>query len=76
MGARVRWLAFLSLQQSEWARVYDDTQRARGHRHHQALRALGAKWLKIIFRMRQHQVPYNEQYHLANMAKQHLRATA
>jgi hypothetical protein len=40
------------------------------------MRALGAKWLKIIFRMWQHQDPYDEQYHLATMARQHLRATA
>lgn len=72
----VWWMAFHSLRQSEWARAYYDAQRARGHHHPQALRALGAKWLKIIFRMWQHQVPYDEQYHLATMAKQHLKATA
>lgn len=70
------WVAFQSLTRNEWAKAYYQQCRARGHRHHQAMRALGAKWLKIIFRMWQHQVPYNEQYHLANMAKQHLRATA
>ena len=70
------WVAFQSLTQSEWAKVYYQQCRARGHRHNQAMRALGAKWLKIIFRMWQHQVPYDEQYHLANMARQHLRATA
>ena len=70
------WLAFQSLKQSEWAQAYYQRCRARGQRHNQAIRALGAKWLKIIFRMWQHQVPYDEQYHLANMAKQHLRATA
>jgi len=58
-------IAFLSLRSSEWARAYYDQQRARGHSHHQALRALGAKWLKIIFAMWQRQVPYDEQYHLA-----------
>ena len=42
-------LAFLSLSHSVWARAYYDGYRARNHTHHQALRALGAKWLKIIF---------------------------
>ena len=42
-------VAFLSLRSSEWARAYYDEQRARGHSHREALRALGAKWLKIIF---------------------------
>lgn len=70
------WLAFLSLHQSAWAKAYYQQQRARGRRHHQALRALGAKWMKIIFMMWKHQTPYDEQYHLANMTRQRLRATA
>lgn len=66
-------VAFLSLHSSAWARAYYDQQRARGHPHRQALRALGAKWLKIIFIMWQRQVPYDEQYHLATMTCQQLR---
>ena len=66
-------LAFLSLLSSAWARAYYDQQRARAHSHRQALRALGAKWLKIIFVMWQRQVPYDEQYHLATMTRQQLR---
>lgn len=66
-------LAWLSLQRSEWARAYYDEQRARGHRHRRALRALGAKWLKIIFVMWQRHVPYSEEHHLATMARQALR---
>ncbi len=66
-------VAFLSLLSSDWARAYYDQQRARGHAHHQALRALGAKWLKIIFVMWHRQVPYDEPYHLATMTRQQLR---
>jgi transposase len=66
-------VAYLSLLSSAWARAYYDQQRARGHAHRQALRALGAKWLKIIFVMWQRQVPYDEQAHLATMARQQLR---
>lgn len=66
-------VAFLSLLSSEWARAYYDLQRERGHPHRQALRALGAKWLKIIFVMWERQVPYDEQYHLATMTRQQLR---
>ncbi len=57
------WLAFQSLKQSEWAQASYQGCRARGQRHNQAIRALGAKWLKSIFRMWQHQVPSDEQYH-------------
>jgi len=46
-------LAWLSLQRSEWARAYYDQQRARGHRHRRALRALGAQWPKAIVNLPQ-----------------------
>ena len=64
---------FLSLAKCEWARAYYDQQRARGHDHHSALRALGAKWLKITFVMWERHIPYDEQHHLATMARQQLR---
>ena len=72
----VHQVAWLSLQRSEWARAYYAQYRKRGHGHHAALRALGAKWLKIIFVMWSRHVPYDEQYHLATMARQHLRRAA
>ena len=69
----VEHVAFLSLRSSEWARAYYDQQRARRHSHRQALRALGAKWLKIIFVMWERQLPYDEQSHLATMTRQQFR---
>lgn len=69
----VDWLAFTSLSQSEWAKAYYQTQRDRGHSHRRALRALGAKWIKILFVMWRDNVPYDEDRHLANIARQHLR---
>jgi transposase len=70
------WLAFASLKQSEWANHYYRDQRAKGHSHPQALRALGAKWLKIIFVMWRDHKPYDENYHLANIARQRMRQAA
>jgi hypothetical protein len=72
----VHQFAFQSLTKSEWARKYYDRCRKRGHGHHHALRALAAKWLKIIFVLWTRQVAYDETYHLATMARQHLRQTA
>lgn len=72
----VHQFALHSLQQSEWARAYYDRTRRRGHRHHHALRALAAKWLKIIFVLWSRQVPYDETHHLATIARQYLRQTA
>ena len=70
------WLAFVSLNRSEWANHYYRDQRAKGHSHHQALRALGAKWLKIIFVMWRDHKPYDENYHLANITRQKMRQAA
>jgi transposase len=70
------WLAFVSLNRSEWANHYYRDQRAKGHSHHQSLRALGAKWLKIIFVMWRDHKPYDENYHLANIARQKMRQAA
>lgn len=72
----VHQFAQQSLRHSEWARAYYDRCRRRGHRHHHALRAVAAKWLKIIFVLWSRGVPYDETHHLATMARQHLRQTA
>jgi transposase len=68
--------AFCTLKSSEWARAYYDRQRARGHRHQAAIRAVAAKWVKIIFVLWSRQIPYDENYHLAMMTRQRLRQAA
>jgi hypothetical protein len=68
--------AFCSLKSSEWARAYYDRQRARGHRHQAALRAVAAKWVKIIFVLWSRHAPYDENYHLAMMTRHRLRQAA
>ena len=70
------WFSFVSLNNSEWAKLYYRGQRDKGHSHPQALRALGAKWLKIIFVMWRDHKPYDEQFHLANIALQKMRQAA
>ncbi len=70
------WVSFNSLNRCEWANKYYRDQRAKGHSHHQALRALGAKWLKIIFVMWRDHKPYDENYHLANITRQKMRQAA
>ena len=62
--------AFTTLRRSTWASAYYQQQRARGRHHHEALRALAAKWLKIIFVIWSRQVPYVEEHHLANINRQ------
>jgi hypothetical protein len=70
----IYWFSFNSLNRCEWANKYYRDQRAKGHSHPQALRALGAKWLKIIFVMWRDHKAYDENYHLANIARQQMRA--
>ena len=65
-----------SLLLSDWARAYYDRCRRRGHTHHHALRALAAKWVKIIFVLWRDRIAYDETHHLATIARQHLRQTA
>jgi Transposase/Transposase IS116/IS110/IS902 family len=70
----IYWFSFNSLNRCEWANKYYRDQRAKGHSHPQALRALGTKWLKIIFVMWRDHKAYDENYHLANIARQQMRA--
>ena len=72
----VYWFSFNSLRRCEWAKNYYRDQRAKGHNHPRALRALGAKWLKVIFVMWRDHKPYDENYHLANIARQRMRQAA
>jgi transposase len=65
-----------SVLYSEWAKAYYDRCRQRGHRHHHAVRALAAKWLKILFVLWTRHEPYDETHHLATMARQQLRQAA
>src|SRR5215470_700557 len=60
-----KW-AFASLRRSAWAKDFYDTQRARGKNHNAALRALGNRWLEILWHCLTHQVPYDEATHQAN----------
>lgn len=59
-------LARQSVRKSKWARSYYDAQIERGHSSTQAHRALGNRWLSIIWKLWQTSTRYNEQVHLAN----------
>ena len=49
LGDAVHQWAFCSLRQSGWAREYYDQKIAAGKSHHNALRALGNRWLEILW---------------------------
>ena len=62
----VQQWAFCSLRGSGWARQFYDTQRARGKGHHAALRALGNRWLEVLWHCLTRGVTYDENTHVAN----------
>ncbi len=64
-GAVHQW-AFCSLEASGWAREFYDGQRAKGKGHHAALRALGNRWLEILWHCLRKGVLYEEAIHVAN----------
>ena len=62
----VQHWAFTSLKNSGWAREFYDTQRHRGKTHNAALRALGNRWLEVLWHCLTRGVPYDENVHVAN----------
>jgi transposase len=62
----VQQWAFTSLRNSGWARQFYDTQRSRGKKHHAALRALGNRWIEVLWHCLTKGVPYDESIHIAN----------
>jgi transposase len=66
LAAAVQQWAFCSLNQSGWAREFYNAQRARGKTHHAALRALGNRWLEILWHCLMRGERYDEATHVAN----------
>ena len=61
--------ADLSRKCCSWAQVYYQQLRAKGKPHAQALRCLGQRWLKILWKMWQTKTCYNADFHMANQLK-------
>lgn len=55
-----------SRAQCAWAGAYYDALRERGKSHAQALRSLGQRWLKIIWKMWQTRTSYDAELHMKN----------
>ena len=58
--------ANLSREQCAWANAYYRKKRDEGKSHSCALRCLGQRWLKILFRMLETGQPYDEAMHMRN----------
>jgi transposase len=56
-----------SIPHSAWARAVYLEQRHLGADHHEAIRALAFRWIRIIFAMWKNGAPYDEQKHIARL---------
>ena len=56
--------AGVSVRYCPWAQQYVESLKARGKTHHQAVRSLGFKWIRIIFRLWKDRVVYDEAKYL------------
>jgi transposase len=66
LRATVHLWANLSRARCTWAEVYYRQKRAQGKSHACALRCLGQRWLKILWKMWQTRTGYDEQRHTQN----------
>jgi hypothetical protein len=64
----VEW-AGLSILWSAWAKRYYDKAKASKKKHSVILRALAAKWVRILWKCWTTQTPYNEELYLKALAK-------
>jgi len=53
-----------SIPHSPWAKAVYDEQRSHGAGHHEAIRSLAFRWIRILFRLWQNEETYDEQTHL------------
>lgn len=66
LGDAVHQWAFCSLTRSGWAREFYDTKINAGKSHHAAIRALGNRWLEVLWHCLTKGVHYNENVHVSN----------
>lgn len=66
LGDAVHQWAFCSLTRSGWAREFYDTKISTGKSHHAAIRALGNRWLEILWHCLTKGVLYDENTHITN----------
>ena len=66
LGDAVHQWAFCSLRLSGWAREFYDQKTTAGKSHHAALRALGNRWLEILWHCLIKGALYDEALHVAN----------
>lgn len=53
-----------SIPQSSWAKAFYQQQRERGADHHEAIRSLAFRWIRVLYRLWQTEDTYDESYYI------------
>jgi len=61
--------AWCSTRYCDWARAYYDMKKSQGKSHHQAVRALAVRWIRILFRCWKTNRPYDETRYIESLKK-------
>jgi transposase len=69
LRATIHLWADLSRKGCAWAEAYYQKKKADGMNHASALRCLGQRWMKIVWKMWQTRTTYNEAIHLKNQVE-------
>ncbi len=64
MRHAIDWWAFVSVRENDSAHDAYQQARARGQQHNRALRGVGARWVRILWRCRTDRVRYDPARHL------------
>ncbi len=59
-----------SIPKSSWAKAVYQQQRQRGALHHEAIRTLAFRWIRILFRLWMNHTPYDEQLHVERLTRE------
>lgn len=59
-----------SIPYSPWAKAVYEQQRARGALHHEAIRSLAFRWLRILFKLWKNYSTYDERVHIERLRRE------
>jgi hypothetical protein len=66
MRHAVDWWTFVAVRENDWAHDAYQQARARGQQHNRALRGVGARWTRILWRCWTDHTTYDPSLHLKN----------
>lgn len=68
MRHAIDWWTFVSVRENDWAGQAYQQARARGQHHNRALRGIGARWTRILWRAWTDRTTYDPALHLKHQA--------